>query len=338
MHRQAILVAVLVVALPCGAAQPDDALIDDGSRKLQSGDIEGALATFAQAMKKAPRDPRPHYLSGAALAQKKDAAKAEKEYRAALALDPEHAEVHNELATLLMDLGRNSDAMTELKAAVAAKPDLAEAWYNLAKLALHAKQCPTAIDAFSRAAKLMPNDADTFIELSTAERKCGQVEPALAAARQAVKLAPRSPNAHVSLAFALDAAGKLDDAVSEATIATRLKPDSAMAFWTLGTIQHKRKQYAPAATALDKAHALQPEAAITDELGLVARDQGDLAAATEKFKAALDENARYAPARWHLAETLAAQHKCGDVKKELAQLPPAEARSEPAQKLRAACK
>jgi len=47
---------------------------------------------------------------------------------------------------------------------------------------------------------------------------------------------------------------------------------------------------------------------------------------------------RYTPARWHLAQTLSAQHKCGELQKELAALPAAEAHSDAAQKLRAGCK
>jgi Tfp pilus assembly protein PilF len=346
MPRQAILVAALLaITLPAGAAQPDDALIDDGSRKLQSGDVDGALAAFMQAMKRAPGDPRPHYLSGAALAQKRDAAAAEKEYRAALAINPKLAEVHNELATLLMDRGRNNDAMAELKAAVAAKPDLAEGWYNLGKLALRNKQCPVALDAFARAAKLMPDDADTFVDLSSAQRKCNQAEPALASARQAVKLGARSADAHLNLAFCLDAAGKLDDAIGEAVIATRLKPESATTFWALGNIEHKRKRYDQALAALQKAqtlatggNALKSTAPLVDDIGTVLRDKGDLPGATAKFREALQFKPPYRPAFWHLAETLGVQHKCAEMNQELAQLPAAESRSEQAQKLRAACK
>jgi Flp pilus assembly protein TadD len=338
MLRQTFPLALFFAAATANAALPDDALIDSGSKKLQGGDADGALADFARAQKQAPKDPRPHFLSGAALAQKKDAAGAEREYRAALAIDPKLPEVHNELATLLMERGRNADAIAELKSAVAIKPDLAEGWYNLGKAALRDKNCAVAVDAFGRAAKLMPSDADTFIDLSTADRKCNQRDAALAAARQAVKLAARNPDTHLNLAFALDEAGKHDDAAGEANVATRLNPQSATAWWALGNIEHGRKRFDAAIAALEKARAIKPAAAISDDLGAALEDKGDLDKAAATFREALAKNPKYSPARWHLAETLAAAHKCKDALAELTQLPPNEQHAQQAQKLRTGCK
>src|SRR3954453_7958837 len=88
MLKQATIV---VLALACGtarAALPDDALVDSGSQKLEHGDAKGALDDFKHAAEKAPRDPRPHYLRGAALMKLNDAAGAEEAFRKALALDP----------------------------------------------------------------------------------------------------------------------------------------------------------------------------------------------------------------------------------------------------------
>jgi superkiller protein 3 len=336
--RKQVIVAALALASATGqAAASDDALVDDGSRKLQSGDTAGALAVFGQAKKMAPKDPRPHYLSALALQKEGDATAAEREYRAALALDPKLADVRNELGALLLERGRFADAATELKAAVQQKPELGEGWYNLGKAAMRQKDCATAVDAFGRAAKLAANDVDTLIDLSGAQRTCKQPAEALASARQAVKLAARGPDAHLNLAFALDAAGHLDDAAAEATIATKLGPQSGTAWWALGTIERKRKRADAAIAALDKARQLKPAPAVIDDLGVAWRDKGDLPHATALFREALAQSPRYAPARWHLAETLAAQHQCAEVAKLLGQLPPAEARSEAARKL-AACK
>lgn len=331
MLKQAILVGVLLLL-------PDDALVDDGSRKLQAGDADGALAAFDKAKKQAPRDPRPHYLSAVALQKKGDAATAEKELRAALTLDPKLSEVRNELGALLNERRRFGEAAGELKRVVAEKPDMAEAWFNLGQAAAMTKDCPTAINAYEHATRLSAQDPEGLINASVAARRCNKLDAATAWARAAVKLAGSSAPAHLNLGITLDAAGKLDDAAAEYTVATRIKPDYATAWWSLGLVEGKRKKLDAAIAALDKARTLSPTAARTADLGVAWRDKGDLGKAAALFREALAKDARYTPARWHLAQTLSAQHQCGELKKELALLPPAEAQSDAAQKLRAGCK
>src|SRR5205823_6227324 len=106
MFTQA-LALVLLLALP------DDALIDAGSRKLESGDAKGALEDFRRAAEKAPKDSRAQYLRGAALEKLGDTSGAEQAFRKALALDPKLAEVHNELGTLLKGRGQIAEAEKE---------------------------------------------------------------------------------------------------------------------------------------------------------------------------------------------------------------------------------
>src|SRR5262249_17442914 len=131
---------------------------------------------------------------------------------------------------------------------------------------------------------------------------------------------------------------KLDDAAAEYELATRLKPDYATAWWSLGLVEGKRKKPDQAIAALDKARQLSPTAARIADLGVAWRDKGDLAKATALFPDAVAKDPKCGPARWHLAQVLSAQHKCGEMSKELAALPSAEGQSEAAQKLRTACK
>lgn len=331
MMLQAVLYGFLLLL-------PDDALVDDGSKKLQAGDADAAITAFTAAKQKAPRDPRPHYLTAVALQKKNDLAGAEKELRAALALDPKLAEVRNELGAMMMERRRYKEAQEEFVHAVADKPDLGEAWLNLGQAAAMQKDCKTSLEAYAHAVKLAPNDADGYINQSVAARKCNKLPEATAAARQAVKLAARSPQAHLNLGIALEASGKLADAAAEYDVATRIKPDYATAWWSLGLVNGKLKKQDAAIAALDRARALSPTPARIADLGVAWRDKGDLAKAASLFREALAKDPRYTPARWHLAQTLAAEHKCGELKTELAALPAAEAKSEAAQKLRAGCK
>jgi tetratricopeptide (TPR) repeat protein len=338
MRTQATVLAVtLLIGGAVGAASPVDALVDEGSKKLQAGDAAGAVAVFDRAVKAAPRDPRPLYLRAAAYKALGDLAAAEKGWRAALALDPRLAEVHNELGLLYSERGRRPEAIAELKAAVAAKPDLAEGWHNLGQEQLAAHSCADAVAALARGAQLA-GDADGYIDLSAAQRACKQLEPATASARQAVKLDGKSAAAHLSLGLSLDDLGRPDEAVAELKTAIKLQEKNALAWWSLGLLELKRGHGKPALEALDRAYQLSPTPARATDLGRAARDTGDLARAKTLFEEALKKNPRYSPARFFLAQVLAKEGRCAEVTRTLAALPPKEAQSPAAQKLRTDCK
>jgi cytochrome c-type biogenesis protein CcmH/NrfG len=156
-----------------------------------------------------------------------------------------------------------------------------------------------------------------------------------------VKVAQKdqAPQAQLNLGLTLQAAGKLDDAAAAMGEAARLKPDYATAWWSLGLLEHERKHLDAAVQALDKAYRLQPQNPVrATDLGVALRDKGDFPRAAELFKQVLAKDPHNVPARWHLAQTLAAAGKCKDALTEVGQLPAAEAKSEAAEKLRARCK
>jgi tetratricopeptide (TPR) repeat protein len=337
MRTPTLLLAALLAVPAAAAPSPVDALVDEGGRKLEGGDLAGALDAFARAEKLAPRDPRPHYLRGAALQKKGDVAGAEKGFKEALALDPKLAEVRGELGALYTDAHRYPEAIAELRRAVAEKADLSAAWYNLGASYSAQQKCPEALDAYHRAIALEP-DAESYITYSVALRKCKKLPEATAAAREAVKRAPPGPaavGAHISLGLLLGDQGKDDDAVAELSAATKLDPKERTAWWALGLAEMRRKRYEPAIGALTRARALAPLPPYTDDLGRAYRDQGDFARAEPLFREAAGKG--YAPARWHLAQTLAVQHKCGELSHLLDELPPAEGKGAPAAELRKRC-
>src|SRR5262245_45980819 len=110
MLRQAALLLLVGASAWAGPPSAADKLIEEGSRKFEGGDIDGAVGAFERASQLAPKDARPLYMRGAALQKKGDVAGAEKGFRAALALDPTLAEVRGELGALLLEQKRFVDA------------------------------------------------------------------------------------------------------------------------------------------------------------------------------------------------------------------------------------
>src|SRR5262245_39977759 len=106
MKRHAPVFLFLFLASTALAASPADSLIEEGERKLQSGDDAGAIAAFDKAATLSPRDARPRYLRGAALAHQGKTEAAVAAYRDALKLDNKLPAVHNELGAALQLLDR----------------------------------------------------------------------------------------------------------------------------------------------------------------------------------------------------------------------------------------
>ena len=303
------------------APLPDDKLVDAGSAKLQAGNVQAALADFAAAEKLAPKDPRPRYLRGAALAKVKDAMGAIKAYREALALDGKLANVHNELGALLDEGGHTEEAFAEFKAALAADASLGEAWQNLGKLESGRKKYDAAIEALRKAAKLMDKDADVRVDLAMALRSAGKKDEAVAAAREAVSLDGACAPAHMALGFSLQSSGKLDGAAAEFLTATKLTPDDAGAHWALGLVERDRKKDAAALAALTRAYQLRPSVAIAVDLAHAQGAVGERTRAVDTLRAASAKAPRSLALRIELGAALAEDKKCAEARKELASLP-----------------
>src|SRR5262249_5896200 len=77
--------------------------------------------------------------------QSGDVKGAESHYRHALALDGDSAEVHFELAMLLMESGRAAEAVVHFQSAARLRPDSPEAWNNLGNALLFLNQLEEAI-------------------------------------------------------------------------------------------------------------------------------------------------------------------------------------------------
>src|SRR5947207_507534 len=96
---------VLLASSAALGASPIDPIIDEAGKEVEAGGAAGAVALLDGAAKQAPRDPRPHYLAGAALAHAGKKEEAVRAFRAALALNPRLAKVHNELGIALQETG-----------------------------------------------------------------------------------------------------------------------------------------------------------------------------------------------------------------------------------------
>jgi len=107
---------------------------DEGMRRFDAGDLEGAAQAFERALALDPGFERALYQLGNVRQDQKRWSDAERLFRAALALAPEHAQAHNNLGVALQMLGRTREAEASYTRAAELDPALVHPYLNLGRM------------------------------------------------------------------------------------------------------------------------------------------------------------------------------------------------------------
>jgi len=183
--------------------------------------IVNAAATAHEA------DVREHLARGAELARKAQYADAEQEYRAALLLDPQNADLYVSLTYVLIPQQKWDETESAARAALRLDPNNDLAHNNLG-VALGSKgDLDNAIAEFRNALRLNPDFAQAHANLGVALGIKGDVDGAITEYRGALRLNPNYDVAHYNLGVALERKGDRRDALEEYHAAYTLSPNNA---------------------------------------------------------------------------------------------------------------
>jgi tetratricopeptide (TPR) repeat protein len=130
-----------------------------GIKAFDAGDFAAAKASFEAALKKNPKDADAAFNLGRTLEETKDKAGAEKAYKDALKAKPDHQPSAENLSGLLLEAERWDDAAQVAKAALAKHPDDAKLHLALAVALAGKNDQPGATKEFDESVRLAPNDA-----------------------------------------------------------------------------------------------------------------------------------------------------------------------------------
>lgn len=164
---------------------------DEGVAASRANDHDTAIARFDAALAVEPKCPECYFNIGYAYLQKKDAPKAEENWKKALEIKPDHAETLNSLATLFNNQKRFDEAAaTSAKAAASAPAGNADAIYNQGIILWNAGKIAEAKVKFEEATTADPGNADARFQLGMALLNEGKVPEAVASFEQYLKMAP----------------------------------------------------------------------------------------------------------------------------------------------------
>lgn len=156
-------------ATPAGASTVTaDALAQRGLDAHRRGEVAAAERDYREALARDPEQPLALHYLGVVLYQHGQAGDALPLLERAVARVPHEAEFHNNLGLALAALDRNEEAVAAYRTAIGLRPRHDTAWNNLG-LALQAmNRLPDAIDAFRHALAAQPSFAHAHWNLALA--------------------------------------------------------------------------------------------------------------------------------------------------------------------------
>jgi Flp pilus assembly protein TadD/TolB-like protein len=217
--------------------------------------------------------------------------RAERSFRAALALRPAYVEALQGLARTLEQLGKDVDAEAVHKKVIALRPSWPRGWIQLGIFEFRFGSFAEAEAAFRKAASLDPDDARTAYRLAAVLYERGHLEEARSAAARSIALDP-TPQALSNNGTVLYALGRFGEAAQMFERAAALLPGNGTIWINLGDARRNAKETAGAADAYRKAaSAAEQEAAVNPKddqaqlsLALAAARLGDAAGARRRLE------------------------------------------------------
>jgi predicted O-linked N-acetylglucosamine transferase (SPINDLY family) len=180
-------------------------------------------------------------------------------YRQLIALQPDYAEAHYHLGTMLQKLGRFEGAETSYRQAMVLQPDFVEVYVNLGVTLQKLGRFEEAEASSRQAIALNPGYVEAHINLGFTLQKLGRLEESEASCRKALALKSDSAEAYVNLGVVLNDLGRLNEAEASCRQALDLEPDYAEAHTNLGIVLHRSGALEEAEASCRKAVALKSD-------------------------------------------------------------------------------
>ena len=216
------------------------------------------------------------------------AAEAEHLYRAALAVEPNHAEALHDLALLCANTGRLDEAEALLRRTLAADGGSAEARVHLGRVLQALNRADEALACFDAALAGDEDDAEALFGRAVALQALGRHAEAIAAYERVLTSCPGDADAANNLGLALQDVGRLEAALAQHRAALAMRPGFAAAHNNLGRALQALDRHEEAIAQYRLAIAAGPgQAARHANLGVALQEIGRLDEAAAVFTQAI---------------------------------------------------
>ena len=262
-----------------------------------------AIREFTTTLQLTPQSAVAYNALGTALNRFAEFDEARKAFEQSIAIDPDVAQTHINLAMSLAQAGESSAAADQLQAAIRlapTAPSAATAHYFLAKI--YGDEEPSrALDELNTAVKIDPRNLEAWLALGQLRQSLDDEPGTLEAFTHAVAADPHDAEAQYELGSEYLAQGKSSMAVQHLRLARKLMPhptlallyklDRALRAQGLTAEGEKTRAEAKAMLAQDTRENQQfVESQLRENEGVELEKQGQPEKALQKYRAALELN------------------------------------------------
>jgi len=252
---------------------PDNAAILDAARaKVVAGDTKGAIDGLAPYVAAHPGDVAAGRLLGDLYFRVPDFAKAEKTWKALLAVKPADRETHSRLGALYAVQDRVADSMIEFQASLPSR----QGYAGLVMIHKRNGDLQQYIAGLQYDVERNPFDVAKWSELGQAQRALHHTELSFDAFNRVAIIRPTSCSARVDVAYALVDLGRIDAAITHLKACIAIDANYYPAVVNLGEAYIEKGDDDTARPLLDRALTLRREGteALVD-IGYIYDSRGD---------------------------------------------------------------
>jgi tetratricopeptide (TPR) repeat protein len=205
-------------------------LLQSALKAHRKGDIPTAERLYAKLLRAAPGDFNALHLLGVIRAQQRRLAEADRLIAKALEANIS-AEALNNHGSVLIELGREAEAISRLRRALLMKPGYGDAHFNLGNALRKSGQVEQACKSFAEAIIVMPGHVAARQNRSDCLRELDRHAEAILVMRQAIDIAPRNAQLHYNLGILLRDTADLEAARQSFDRAIALDPTMVAAYY-----------------------------------------------------------------------------------------------------------
>ena len=203
---------------------------------FSQGKISQALEVVQDLFKDYPNEPILFNISGACYAGLGQLDAAVKSYEEAIAIKPDYAKAHFNLAGTLHDLGQLDAAIISYEKTIEIKSDFAEAHNNLGNVFKELQQDDAAIQSYKKALVINPEYVESHYSLGIIFQELGQFESAIKCYEKVLVIKPNFAEAYNNLGNAFNMLLQKDEAIKFYEKAIAIKSDYAGAYANLASV------------------------------------------------------------------------------------------------------
>ncbi|GMU10276.1 tetratricopeptide repeat protein [Corallococcus caeni] len=261
-----------------------------GNSEYLQGKFDAALKSFDEMKALAPGDPRLPAARGEVLLSMSRLEESEKEFEAALRLDPKRSTNWSRLGFIQAQLGKKDEARQSLQKALALHPKDFNALEQLGELAEERGDHAEAVRDFTQAAEAAPeaSKSDLLVRAVDVLTKQERQDEVLGLLRKATGQGVRTPEVLTALGDAEVRAGRLPEAAAAYEEAAKKSPKDPTLWELVAEIQLKLGKREEALKAYGESLKVKDRAIVHVALARAHLAVEDRAAAEGELQKALD--------------------------------------------------